>query len=132
MKEDRVNSKRVLAALVDFLLTAVIQFILVVVFAMLPLMSGNLDSSAMVIRMVFLTYCSVSYLVFRDFIFKRSIGKRIFKLTIYHSGTTNEASSKQKLLRNIFWLLGPVEIVLFLIKGKTLGDTLSKTEVITQ
>lgn len=70
--------------------------------------------------------------VYRDVIFKgQSIGKRIFKLKIVDL-ETNSIPLKSKLIRrNVFFFVLPVEIILIIIKNQTIGDTITKTTIVS-
>ena len=60
----------------------------------------------------------------------KSIGKRILKLKIIDKNTGSEANFVKRLIRNITWLLGPTEIVVYLICKERLGDKIAGTHVI--
>lgn len=125
-----MNTKRISAGIIDLLISAIVQGLLVSVFVILPMINGVLEPAQVVQRMLILTICSMSYLIFRDSLFKRSIGKRVLKLKLQQVDSKSEATFGQRFVRNIFWLLGPVEMIFYLIKGTTLGEKVSKTRIL--
>ena len=83
----------------------------------------------------FITGVYIILIVLKDIPFKRSLGKRILKLKIVKTRTTDSPSIISIILRNITFLIFPIEAILFVIiyKGNSrLGDLLAKTEVIEQ
>ncbi|QQO10374.1 RDD family protein [Breznakiella homolactica] len=125
-----MNNKRLFAGIIDFVVTCFIQAFLMMIFLILPLTQDKIRSDQIMSRQLLITYCFIIYLLIRDVLGKRSIGKRILKLKIVVKGSEEEASFKQRLLRNITWLLGPVEIIYFLIKKERLGEKIFKTDVV--
>ena len=129
-----MNNKRIFAGIIDFLITCTIQTVLMGLFLIKPLLS-NVDTANgfnVMARSLVITYCSVSYLVIRDIIGKKSIGKRIFKLKIINKRDNSEASFIKRLLRNVTWLLGAVDMIVFLISKERLGDKIIGTDVVEQ
>ena len=66
----------------------------------------------------------------RDLPNKGSVGKRIFKLKIINSETKELASVSQRLLRNIPLLLNWIEIIIYIVSKKRIGDRIAKTDVV--
>jgi uncharacterized RDD family membrane protein YckC len=127
-----MNNKRIIAWIIDFVITSIIQFILMALFLIRPLMSGdgnNIDIFNIMGRQLIITFCSILYLIIRDIIGNKSIGKRIMKLKIVDRNN-NDAYFLKRLFRNITWFLGPVEIIIFLISGERLGDKIMGTKII--
>jgi uncharacterized RDD family membrane protein YckC len=127
-----MNNKRIIAWIIDFVITSIIQFILMASFLIWPLMNSNGNNAGVfniVGRQLTITFCSILYLIIRDIIGNKSIGKRIMKLKIVDKNN-NEANFLKRLFRNITWFLGPVEIIIFFISGERLGDKIMGTKVI--
>jgi uncharacterized RDD family membrane protein YckC len=127
-----MNNKRIYAGIIDYLIACVIQTILMGLFFIKPLLTGDMDTFNIMIRMFIITYCSVMYLVIRDNIGKKSIGKRIFKLKIVNKIDNNESNFSKRFLRNITWLLGGIDIIVFLLLKERLGDKIVGTDVVEQ
>ena len=71
------------------------------------------------------------YCLFKDCLFGRSLGKLICGLTIQNSETGEKASFGSLILRNITYVIVQIEgIVVLVNKGKRLGDSLAKTQVV--
>lgn len=69
-------------------------------------------------------------MVCKDLVFRNaSIGKKILKLKI-----VNESNCMPNIaivvLRNIFFLIWPIEVIVLLVKGKKIEDIIFKTKVI--
>jgi uncharacterized RDD family membrane protein YckC len=129
-----MNNKRIYAGIIDYLITCVIQTILMGLFFIKPLLSnmGDINTFNITARMFAITYCSVMYLVIRDNIGKKSIGKRIFKLKIVNKSDNNETNFIKRFLRNVTWLLGGIDVMVFLILKERLGDKIFGTNVVEQ
>ena len=69
--------------------------------------------------------------VFRDVIFKgRSIGKRIFRLYVLDKNTNESASIKQRIIRNLFFFICPVDGIILIITKESIGDKAVNTIVV--
>ena len=125
-----MNIKRIGAFCIDFIITAIIYEIPFYVSVMVPLLQReSLTSTQMIVRALGSSYIGVLYLVFRDLPEGGSIGKKILKLKIIDVHTKERASSKQRLIRNLFWLLGPLEIFMYIFCRQRLGDRTAQTDV---
>jgi uncharacterized RDD family membrane protein YckC len=83
------------------------------------------------VRVLVISYCSISFMIIRDIIGKRSIGKRVMKLKIVNKIDGNEPHFLKRFLRNITWLLGPFEIIVFFIIKERIGDKIAGTDIKT-
>jgi uncharacterized RDD family membrane protein YckC len=124
-----MKNKRFIAGAIDFFIVAIIQSILMSFFIMKPLIEQQIEVNQVMILNLQITLISMSYLIFRDIFGKRSIGKRFLKLKIVDIKTNDTANFMSRLLRNITWLLGPVEIIVLLASGKRIGDKIAKTKI---
>ena len=72
------------------------------------------------------------YCLFKDCLFgRRSLGKLICGLEIQNSETGEKASFSALILRNITYIIVQIEgIVVLANKGKRLGDSIAKTQVV--
>ena len=129
-----MNMKRIYAGGIDFLITCLIQTLLMAMFLIRPLL-GNMESIdvfSIMVRQLTITYCSMTFMVVRDIIGKKSIGKIIFKQKIIDKNNGNEIKFVKRFLRNITWLLGPIDIIIFLVSKNRLGDIIAGTSVIDE
>lgn len=124
-----MDSKRIGAFFVDFIITAIIMEIPFMILVILPLVKGQ-QPSDVILRTLISTLIAFLYLVLRDLPKNGSIGKRIFKLKIIDSKTKEAATLNQRFLRNIPLLLNWIEIITFVCSGKRIGDRLAKTDVV--
>ena len=127
-----MNMKRTIAGFIDYLITCFIQTILMVFLLIIPLLESgnNNDIIPIIIRFFIISYCSMSFLIIRDILGKRSIGKIIMKLKIVNKIDGNESNTQKRFLRNLTWLLGPLDIIIFLITKERLGDKIFGTNVV--
>ena len=125
-----MENKRIIAFIIDFFITSIIQSFLIILFVMTNIISQQIDIPTISIRVLVITYISLLYMIIKDCIGLKSIGKRIMKLKIIDVETKQWASFYQRLFRNITWLLGPIEIIYYLFYKKRLGDLIAKTEIL--
>ncbi len=125
-----MNGKRAFAFFIDFLITAVIQNALFMYFVMYPIINktGN-SADGIFVKTIIITYISMCYMIFRDIPKGGSLGKQIAKIKIISSDTKNDAALSQRILRNVFWVLGPVEIFVYIIGSTKMGDLIANTEI---
>jgi len=132
--EGEMNAKRIIAGIIDFCILGLIQSVLMFLFLIKPIMEHTLiiENSGLnfLLRQLAITYCSMSIFIIRDIIGKKSLGKILFKLKIINKSDGQETTLLKRLLRNLTWLLGPVEIIFFLITKERMGDQLVKTKVV--
>lgn len=122
---------------IDFIGSAIIMAILMMFFIMLPIFlnqngSSTINTNTIFLRTLLLSYISIIYLVLRDLFGKKSIAKRFLKLKIIDSNTGAIASTKQRLLRNATWILGPVEVIVFMLFKYRIGDKIANTTVVPE
>lgn len=69
--------------------------------------------------------------VLRDYIFKgQSLGKKIFGLTILDKDTLSTPKNRQLILKNIFLFIYPIDGVILLATGESLGNRITDTVVV--
>lgn len=124
-----MSIKRTIAGFIDFVITCFIQVILMMVFLIRPLMESgnNIDIMA---RGLAITYCSLSFMILRDIVGKRSIGKTFLKLKIVNKIDGSESNIFKRFTRNLTWFLGPTDIIIYLITKERLGDKIAGTNVV--
>ncbi len=127
--ETTLKTKRFIAGFIDLLVACVIQAILMLDLVIKTQQGQPVIIEHLILLMVFLSFISLSYLIFRDVLGSRSLGKRIMHLRVVDDTSGEAATSKARLLRNVLWVLGPVEVLVFLLKGNRMGDTLAGTTV---
>ena len=74
---------------------------------------------------------SFTLFVLRDYIFKgQSLGKKIFRLTILDKNTLSTPKNWQLILKNIFLFIYPIDGVILLATGESLGNRITDTVVV--
>lgn len=84
----------------------------------------------------------IGYILTKDslpFLGGQSIGKKVMKLrAVTADGAPLTGNWEKGILRNVFWMIAPVELVVLLLreekpeKGRRLGDDFAKTKVIVE
>ena len=124
-----MDNKRIVAGIIDIFIAAMIQSILMFILIIKPIQIHQIDSSSIILRNSIITIISMLYLIIRDNLGDKSIGKKIFRLKIINLASNEKANFSSRLLRNITWLLGPIEIIYFLLSGNRIGDRIANTKV---
>ena len=102
---------------------------MIISFAIIPLMFLYYTYRT-IFTLVLFAISYIGLMVIKD-IPVLSIGKKILGLEIYSSGTNNQATSKQRVLRNITWVIWPIELIVLIFSsdGRRLSDKWFKTEI---
>ncbi len=119
--------KRFLAALIDVVIIAFIILIYI------KIRNGTYDLSGESVSSAIFIPCFYLYFILQEYIFKTTLGKRIFSLKVESNGNINLIKI---ILRNLFNLIEiaiPILYILFVIitgltgnkKPKKLGDLIS-------
>ena len=129
-----MDIKRIYAWIIDFVIICIIQALLtgILIIKLALGSTESFDYSTFFLRYLILTYCSMLLLIIRDIIGKKSVGKRIFRLKIVDKDTGAEVNKIKKFLRNVTWLLGPIEVIVYLITKERLGDKITRTSVVLE
>ena len=127
-----MQKKRIIAGAIDFSFTCTLQAVLFSVFIIRPLlgMEVYVDSYVVFGRNLIITFCSLSFLMVRDVLGKKSIGKMIMKLKIVNKNDGSESDFLKRFIRNLTWLLGPIDIIVFSMIKERIGDRIAGTTVI--
>jgi uncharacterized RDD family membrane protein YckC len=128
-----MDTKRIIAGFIDIIIAGIIQVILFSIFFLRPLIIENGFDENMFnpwVRCLIITYCSWSFMILRDIFGKKSIGKIIMKMKIVNKADGKESSVIKRFLRNITWLFGPLDILVFLFTKERIGDKIVGTNVI--
>ena len=122
--------KRILAWIIDWILSGIPAVAYAWIFWEFSKTQGLHAVGVILFFLFFLSYPTI--FVLRDVIFKgRSIAKRILGLHVVDVQTNASPSVSRLILRNLFFVLYPIEAILLLVTDQTLGDMASKTTVVT-
>ncbi len=126
-----MNSKRLAAFFIDFIIIAVIYEIPFFILVMLPLIQGKSPApGGTILRLLVSLLFALILLVFKDAFKGGSMGKKIMKLKIIDCATGENAGAGKRILRNVTWILSWIEIIVYLVSQKRLGDRLANTDVV--
>ncbi|MDD5707128.1 MAG: RDD family protein, partial [Kiritimatiellae bacterium] len=129
---DGMMGRRIGAFLIDWLVTGALDSALWIPLIMIPIIQRRIETQQIISRNLCITLVAFLYLLFRDLWDGRSIGKRCLGLQVRRRERPSlRASSWQHVVRNVFLILSPVEIIWFLATaGRTrLGDNVAGTTV---
>lgn len=77
------------------------------------------------------TFLCVGFLYCRDYLLGgRSLGKRLFGLSVVDLATGGPATGKQLLVKDLLLILGPFEAFVLLLTGRSIGERASGTAVV--
>ncbi len=127
-----MGAKRINAGLIDFLISALIQAFLMFAFVLFPLVQQRLASAQVLGRVFAITATSMIYMLIRDVLGSRSVGKRIMRVKIISRENQQPAKGWQRLVRNLTWYLGVVELIVYAAAGRRIGDLLAGTAVVLE
>lgn len=126
-----MTSKRIGAFFIDFIIIALIYNFPFFILVMLPMIQGQKLMVDVIMSKVFICVIFAFILfVFKDVFKNGSIGKKIMKLKIIDSDTKEDSSIGKRILRNTTWILSWIEIIVYLISNKRIGDRIARTEVV--
>ena len=124
--------KRMAAFVIDWNLCFFPSFILIMLLSPIAISS----TVAMIIYVLLffgLVFAAFAVFVLRDVIFKgRSIGKRIFRLHIFDKDTKQEVSAGRRMVKNLFFFIYPIDGIVLLASGSSIGNHVTNTEVISE
>ena len=121
--------KRILAWIIDWNLCGLPALIYAMIFERLARTQGTNIGGLLLFVLLVLLFPTL--FVFRDVLLNgRSIAKRIFRLRVIDNVTSEKPSNKKLVLRNLFFVAYPVELVLLIVTGRSLGDMVTKTSVV--
>ena len=127
-----IRLKRMLAFLIDWNLICLPAVLVTVVLGRSMKNLRELPWWA-VLGMFFCVLLVFGVMMLRDWLLRgRSLGKRIFNLYVYDQKTLEQSAPNQRILRNVFLFLYPIDGVLLLTTGRTIGDRVAGTVVLTQ
>lgn len=125
-----IRIKRIIAFIIDWY----ISFLPGLILFMFSMNQGveNENASPLIMIPCFIgVFGSFTLFVLRDFIFKgQSLGKKIFGLTILDKDTLSTPKNRQLILKNIFLFIYPIDGVILLATGESLGNRITDTVVV--
>ena len=125
-----IRLKRMVAFIIDWY----ISFLPGLILFMFSMNQGveNENASPLIIIPCFIgIFGSFILFVLRDYIFKgQSLGKKIFGLTILDKDTLSTPKNRQLILKNIFLFIYPIDGVILLATGESLGNRITDTVVV--
>lgn len=125
-----IRLKRMVAFIIDWYISFLPGFILFM-FSMNQGVENENASPLIMIPCFIGVLGSFTLFVLRDYIFKgQSLGKKIFGLTILDKYTLSTPQNRQLILKNIFLFIYPIDGVILLATGKSLGNRITDTVVV--
>ena len=127
---NNVRFRRIIAWIIDWNLSGLPCLIYTTIF-MDVFKRPSIQSMGYILIFMLLVFLYPLIFVFRDVIFKgRSIGKRIFGLYVLDKNTNESASIKQRIIRNLFFFIYPIDGIILLATKESIGDKAVNTIVV--
>ena len=125
MKNSILNKKSIFSFLIDFLIS-------IITIMLVTYLIGDMISSK-IVYYIFLIIIFILSFITSDFRFNnKSIGKKIMKLSLKFENEKEINSVSILILRNLIdLLLFPISLIYLIYKGKTIGDIIFKTKLVT-
>ena len=121
--------RRILAFAIDWNLSGIPALIYALILSHLA-RNGDVPAILMILFVLFV-FSMPALFVVRDVMFNgRSVGKRIFKLWVIENKTGETPKKAILCIRNLFFMVYPIDFILLLVKRRTLGDIATNTSVV--
>ena len=125
-----IRLKRMVAFIIDWYIS-VLPGLILFMFSMNQGVENENVSPLIMIPCFIGIFGSFTLFVLRDYIFKgQSLGKKIFGLTILDKDTLSTPKNRQLILKNIFLFIYPIDGVILLATGESLGNRITDTVVV--
>ena len=125
-----VRIRRIIAWIIDWILSGLPCLLYTTIF-MEVFKRPSFQNIGYILIFMLLVFLYPVTFVFRDVIFKgRSIGKRIFGLYVLDKNTNEPASIKQRIIRNLFFFICPVDGIILIVTKESIGDKAVNTTVV--
>ncbi len=125
-----IRIKRIIAFIIDWNITLLPAIVLFELFMGIGIENKNLLPLRMIVCYI-AVFGGFTLFVLRDYIFKgQSLGKKIFGLIVLDKDSFSVPKKRQLILKNIFLFIYPVEGILLLATGETLGNKITNTDVV--
>lgn len=126
-----VKIKRMFAFIIDWNIIGFLELILLSFVPSLLLPNEEAANDSKILLTVFVMLLFPLLVSLRDLIFGgRSIGKRIFGLTVLNRQTAEKAKAWQIFVRDIFFFAVQVDWIVMLGTGRSIGDFVANTAVV--
>ncbi len=126
-----VKIKRIFAFLIDW---NIVGFSVLMMLAFMPMFFPAKEtptSREEFLLAVFVMMLFPMFVALRDLVFAgRSIGKRIFGLTVLNKQTAEKAKAWQIFVRDLFFFAVQVDLIVMLVTGRSIGDFVANTVVV--
>lgn len=127
-----IKTRRFFAFLFDAFLSFFIVFAVIITVIVILGSSGNIDLMTETLIEQILNKYSV-LLLLRDFLCGgTSLGKRILGLRVIDCTTHKKTPALKRILRCLFFIILPVDAITMFIEGRSLGDRVANTIVVSK
>ncbi len=127
-----IRIKRMIAFIIDWNLTLLPALLLFEFFMGIGVENKQLLPLSMLLCFI-AVFGGFALFITRDYIFKgESLAKKLLKLTVLDKNTSATPSKKQLILKNIFLFIYPIDGVILLATGESLGNRITDTVVVSK
>ena len=122
--------KRMLAFIIDWNICGIPAIIYSLLFSNYMKTTGKMPALLIVIFVLLTLAYPISF-VLRDVIFNgRSLAKRMFKLCVIDNATGELPKKSILTIRNLFFFCDPIDAIVLIACGKSIGDIATQTSVV--
>lgn len=127
---NNVRLRRIIAWIIDWNLSGLPCLLYTTIF-MDVFKQPSFQNIGYILIFMLLVFLYPVTFVFRDVIFKgRSIGKRVLGLYVFDKNTNESATIKQRIIRNLFFFIYPIDGIILIATKESIGDKFVNTVVI--
>ena len=127
---NNVRLRRIIAWIIDWNLSGLPCLLYTTIF-MDVFKQHSFQNIGYILIFMLLAFLYPVTFVFRDVIFKgRSIGKRVLGLYVFDKNTNESATIKQRIIRNLFFFIYPIDGIILIATKESIGDKIVNTVVI--
>lgn len=133
--ETDVKLKRIIAFMIDWNACGVTAIVLIPLLSLFFMLPGKkiVNNALLAIFILTSVIIYISTVALRDVIFGgRSLGKRIMGLEVIDARTGDKARPFQRIVRTLFFSFMQIDGVLMLISGRSIGDRVAHTLVVSR
>ena len=126
-----VKFRRVGAAIFDWVLSGAVLMLAMSVIAAFT--SSLVIEEVPYVLMIIIILSFPALFILRDVMWRgRSVGKRVFGLTVIDNKSGEIAKTSQRFVRNLFMFILHIDVLVMLITGRSIGDRVANTAVVSK
>jgi uncharacterized RDD family membrane protein YckC len=124
--------RRIMAGFIDFSILQLMMIFYVILSVEITVIDKMLENELYnFLGFLLMLIGGFIYLILKDLVFRnKSIRKKIMGLHIISDSTKTQPTKRTIMIRNLTWIMFSIDLIIFLIKGKRLGEIITNTKVV--